>query len=231
MKFQWEAGRVLGWVGVKTGCGCGCLVIILMSLLIGGIAWFEWGLFDRPTPRHEVGTVADGHRAQQKLWGLAAAGTGTHPKAERPVAVTLSERELNAFLTRHVPIGGLPLAEESIQLIGNGIVELGGSVPLSGLFGHLLGPVVERLPEPWPDRPVWVRLRGDVRLEIGAGRADRRRLRLDVDSLWVGSRRLPTSLLHLLPEGPVLRATRWTLPRGIDSVLIEPGLVTVTRRS
>jgi len=214
---------------MRTGCGCGCLAVVLAGLLAVGSLWLGWGIFDRPGAQHEVGSQADGRRAQQKLFGLATGGTGTNVRVER--SVVLSERELNAFLARHVSTDELPLADAGIRLVGDGVVEVTGRLPLHGVFGDSLASVARLLPERWTGTPVWLRLRGHVRLEMGAARNARRRLRLDVDSLWVGSRRLPAAVLSLLPEGPVLRATRWPVPGAVDSVLVEPGRLTITTRS
>lgn len=212
---------------VKTGCGCGCLTVILLSLLVAGLLWFGSGIFDRPTIQREVGGTAEGRRAQQKLFELAAGGGN---RRGEPRTITLSEGEINALLTRHLSSDRLPLADAGIRLVGDGVVETIGRLPLHALFGDSLSAGIRFLPERWAEKPVWLRLRGQVRLETGAVRGDRRRLRLDVESLWVGSRRLPAAVLSVLPEGPVLRATRWPVPDSVDSVRVEPGRLTITIR-
>jgi hypothetical protein len=212
---------------VKTGCGCGCLTVIVLGLLVAGLLWFGSGIFDRPTTQHELGSPADGRRAQQKLFELASGGGN---RRGEPRAITLSERELNALLARHLSSEQLPLADAGIRLIGDGVVETTGRLPLRALFGDSLSAVTRLLPEPWAEKPAWLRLRGHVRLETGSARGSRRRLRLDVESLWMGSRRLPAAVLSVLPEGPVLRATRWPVPDSVDSVTVEPGRLTITIR-
>jgi hypothetical protein len=211
---------------VRTGCGCGCLVVVLAGLLAVGVFWLGSGMFDRPSIQYEIGGPADGKRAQQKLFELTTGGT-----RGRAAAVTFTERELNALLVRHLTIEEMPLADMGVRLLGNGVVELTGRLPLHALPGDSLGAVVRILPERWSGRPVWLRVRGQVRLEMGAARGDRRTLRLDPESLWIGRRWLPTVVLMLLPEGPAARATRWPLPDAVDSVVVEPGRVTITLRS
>ena len=213
---------------VKTGCGCGCLTVIVLGLLVAGLLWFSSGIFDRLTLQHEVGTSTDGRRAQQKLFELASGGGN---RRGEPRTITLFERELNALLARHLSSEQLPLADAGIRLVGGGVVEITGRLPLHALFGDSLGAVARFIPERWAEQPVWLRLRGHVRLETGAARGDRRRLRLDVESLWMGSRRLPAAVLSVLPEGPVLRATRWPVGDSVDSVTVEPGRLTITIRS
>lgn len=212
---------------MRSGCGCGCLTLVLVGLLVGGLVWLGSGIFERPAIHHEVGTATDGRRAQQKIFELTARGG----QRDRRVAVTLLEPELNALLSRHLSGQELPLEEMSIRLVGDGVVEVTGRLPLRALAGDWLGAAIGVLPERWSGAPVWLRLRGPVQLEMGSGRSDRRRLRLDVGYLSLGRRRLPTAVLGLLPEGPIARATRWAVPETVESVTVEPGRLTVTTRS
>ena len=105
-----------------------------------------------------------------------------------------------------------------------------GRLPLRAVLGDSVGSFANVLPERWARQPVWLRLRGPFRLETGTARAGPRRFRLKVESLWVGSRRLPAAVLTMLPEGPARRATRWPVSETIDSVIVEPGRLTVTSR-
>jgi hypothetical protein len=118
-----------------------------------------------------------------------------------------------------------------IHLAGDGVIEIMGRLPLHALWGDSLGAVVNLLPPGWASKPVWVRVTGYVRLEVGAVRGDRRRLRLDVWHFALGSRRLPAFLLSALPEGPALRATRWPIPDSVAGVTVESGRLTITGRS
>ena len=212
---------------VRSGCGCGCLTIILGSALVLGGVWYGRGMLERPGASYEVGNPVEGRRAQQKLFELSG-GTAS-PRDQRRASVTLTEREINAFLARHVS-DTLPLAEGAVHLMENGVVEVTGRLPLRGVLGDSVLSIARDVPEGWSGRPVWLRLRGPLRLETGSARGDVRRLRLEVESLWVGNRRIPAFVLIVLPEGPVRRATRWPVPATIDSVLVEPGRLTVTSR-
>lgn len=223
--FGSAGGRV---PGVKTGCGCGCLTIVLIALLALGAVWLARGIFDRPEASYEIGSPADGRRAQQKVFELAGGFVG-HRRDPRRASVTLTERELNALLTRHLS-QDMPLADGGIRLVGDGIIEVTGRLPLHALLGDTLGSVGRLLPERWAGQPVWVRLRGHVRLETGASRADVRRLRLEPESFRVGSRRIPVAVLAMLPDGPVPRATRRSVPETIEAVVIEPGRLTIVTR-
>jgi hypothetical protein len=200
-----------------------------VSLLVLGAVWYGRGIFAHPAGSYEVGSPADGRRAQQKLFEVAGRAASARRDQKR-IVVTISEREANAFLARHVS-DELPLAEGAVHFLGNGIVEIAGRLPLRALLGDSIRGVARTLPEPWARQSVWLRLRGPLRLEAGSGRSDRRRLRLEVESFWVGRCRLPTLVLNVLPEGPLLRATRWPISETIDSVVVEPGRLIVTGRS
>lgn len=215
---------------VKAGCGCGCLTVAIAGLLVGGLLWLASGVLGRPVVQYETGTPADGRRAQQKLFELAAAGTAASRRGERRIAVTFSERELNALLERHLADEELPLAEMRIRLVGDGLVEITGRLPLRAVLGDSLGAIAAVLLERWAAQPVWLRLRGYVRLETGAARGDRRRLRLDARYFALGHRRLPASILSVLSEGSALQATRLPVPDTVDSVTVESGRVTIIIR-
>ena len=214
---------------VRPGCGSGCLTVVLVGLLALCAIWYGRGMFERPATSFEVGNLADGRRAQQKLFELSGRAASLRRDQKR-VTATISEREINAFLARNIS-DELPLAEGAVRFIGNGIVEVTGRLPLRAVLGDSLNALARALPERWARQSVWLRLRGPLRLEMGSGRADRRRLRLEVDSFWLGNCRLPSLALTLLPEGPVLRATRWPISEVIDSIVVEPGRVIVTSRS
>jgi len=206
------------------------MTLVLLGLLAGGLFWLGSGIFERPSIRHEVGTATDGRRAQQKLFDLTTRGGARDRRDDRRAVVTLLEPELNALLIRHLSGAELPLDEMSIRLVGDGVVEVTGRLPLRALWGDSVNAFARLLPERWVATPVWLRLRGPVQLEVGTGRGERRRLRLDVGYLSLGRRRLPTAVLGLLPEGPILRATRWPVPETVESVTVEPGRLTITIR-
>ena len=133
----------------------------------------------------------------------------------------LSERELNAFVSRHASGNELPLSEMGVRLIGNGVVELTGRLPLRAL---------RFLPQQLVPDPLWVRLRGHVRLESSTARGDRQKLRLDVEQFFIGGRRFPVAVLGMMPGGSGLQAIRWPVPAAVESLTVEAGRLTVTTR-
>jgi hypothetical protein len=196
-------------------------------LVLGGV-WYGLGMLERTDAAYEIGNAADGRRAQQKLFELSGKPASSR-RDQKSVTVTLFEREINAFLVRHLS-GESPLAEGSVHLVGNGTVEVAGHVPIRAVLGDAVGWWAKAFPQRWATQPVWLRLRGPLRLEAGTARPGLRRLRIEVESFWVGSRRVPAAIMTILPEGPALRATRWAVSGTVDSVVVEPGRLTVTSR-
>ena len=168
-------------------------------------------------------TKADGVRAQQKIFDLLRR-TGS----SRPRAVSLSDRELNAFLARHLEATDLPLKHLAIRLPAESRGEIVGQIPLRDLLGVApLSSLAGVLPTAWLDRPVWLSLHARVSVERGDGTRDRRYLRLAVERFWLGRLRLPEFMLRLLLDPAALRHLRWPLPSAIDGVQIEPGQVII----
>ncbi len=111
--------------------GCALLVGALIGAcgLAAGSAWIGPRLFQEPEIAAAAGTAEDGLRCQQKIFEIVRGGRPDKGGRLRPVA--LSEPELNAFLSRHlVEAGKIPLGSATVRLVGDGIVELKGQLPL-----------------------------------------------------------------------------------------------------
>lgn len=210
---------------MRLGCS-GCLTVLLALLLAaGGVAgsvWVTIRLVDTPSLDHPGWTPADSAGAQDKLARLLRPSGRREP---RPVSVTLSEREVSAFLARHLgPATDLALADVAVDLPEPGMAVVAGQLPLRTLLGQTpLAGLAQRVPG-WVDRPVWVVVEARPRLESG-GRGQRRYLRLEVERLYVGRQRLPAVLLRLLLEPPALNVLRWPVPPAIEALSVEPGRV------
>src|ERR1051325_4940605 len=126
-------------------------------------------------------TAADGLRAQQKIFDvIRRAGSG------RPHNVTLSERELNAFLGRHLSeTADLPLRHLAVRLPSDAHAEIAGQLPLRQILGVApFSALTGVLPAAWLEREVWLGIRARVTLERGEAARERRYLRLDVERFW-----------------------------------------------
>lgn len=215
---------------MKLGC-LGCLTLLM---LVAGAAGLLWGgiqaLRDPDIPLVST-TAADGVRAQQKIFEIVRRGAQPGNKNTGPVV--LSERELNAFLSRHLGESTeLPLTDIGLRLADGGVAELRARLPLRHLVSEPpLSVVGGILPAGWLDLRVWLRVGVRPRLEPDEGRRERRHLRLEVTDFAVGRQRLPAVLLRVLLDPAALSVLRWRVPDGIDAVSVEAGRVVVRTAS
>jgi hypothetical protein len=211
---------------LRLGCS-GCVsVLILIAMVVGG-AWAGYQI--TRTPEFiEIPAPADGLRAQQKIFDvLRRAGSG------RTHSATLSEREVNAFLGRHLgETADLPFRRFAVRLPSDGHAEIAGQLalrhlldvaPLSALHGVL--------PAAWLDHGMWLVARTRVTLEGESGIRGRRHLRLDVERFWLGRLRLPEVMLRVLLDPGALRLLRAPMPDAIDGIRVEPGRLVIQAAS
>ncbi len=212
---------------LRLGC-LGCLTVIVLVALVGVTGWGIVQAMRAPDIALAPTSAADGVRAQQKIFEiLRRAGSG------RPHTVSLSEREVNAFLSRHLAeAADLPLRNLAVRLPGDGRAEIAGQLPLSQLLGVApFSALAGVLPRAWLDRGVWLSLRTRVTLEGGEGARARRHLRLDVERFWLGRLRLPEVMLRVLLDPAALRLLRSPMPEAIDGLRIEPGRLVIQAAS
>jgi hypothetical protein len=215
---------------VRLGC-FGCLAVVLILSLIGGILWVGIQALREPDAMSLVTTPEDGVRAQQKIFAVVR--RGAHRGDRDAESVILSEREVNAFLSRHLgEIADLPFSEIGLRLPGGGIAEFRARLPLRSLLAEPpLSAVGGALPASWLEHRVWLRVGTRPRLEPDAARRGRRYLRLEVVDFTVGRQPLPGLLLRLLLDPSTLRVLRWPAPEGIEDLTIEAGRVVVRTAS
>ena len=212
---------------LRLGC-FGCLTLLLLLGIVGAAAWGSYQMTRTPEIAGAPSAPADGIRAQQKIFELIRrAGSG------RPHTVALSEREVNAFLNRHLgETADLPLRNLAVRLPDDGHAEIAGRLSLRQLlatapFSALTGV----LPTEWLDRGVWLALRVRATLEGGSGPRARRHLRLDVERFWLGRQRVPELMLRILLDPGALRWLRSPMPDAIEGLRIEPGRLVIQSAS
>ena len=186
-----------------------------------------WAVYQmaRPPDVPTVTIVAgDGLSAQQKIFELVRrSGSG------RARAVTLSEREVNGFLRRHLGNeADLPLRELVVRLPREGVAEIVGQLPLrqvlasppfSGLTALLPGAALER--------GVWLTVVARPTIETVDARRERRRLRLEILRFQLGRLRLPEVMMRVLLDPSALALLRWPMPPMMEDVRIEPGRLVI----
>jgi len=204
-------------------CLASVVVLAVAALAVGGAIGAASRALARPDrPEPPATSPADGAQAQLKLFDLARRG--------RPATtVTLTEAEVNALLARHlVEARGVRLGAPSARLVGDDRVQLTAHVPLQQLLDDAGVPALGSVLTPgWRARPVWLRVGAHVRVDERAAR----QLRLDVENFAVGRQRLPAAALRLLLDPAAVGLLRWSLPRDVDSVGVEPGRVVIRTAS
>lgn len=211
---------------MRLGC-LGCLTVLIVVALVAGSAWFGFRMLQEPGFPVVPTTAADGARAQQKIFELVRRGAGRSGTNGEPVI--LSERELNAFLSRHLAeAADVPFSDVGLHLAGREIAEFKSRLPLRHLLTEPpLSALAGAVPAAWLERPVWLRLSVRARIEPGTTRAQRRYLRLEVVEFAVGRQWLPAPLVRLLIDPATLRVLRWPVPDGVEAVTIEKGRVVI----
>jgi hypothetical protein len=192
--------------------------------VVGGVAWAGFQIVRAPDFIAPPTAKADGIRAQQKMFDFFRRGSGGRARS-----MTLSEREVNAFLSRHVEeTPDMPLRNLAVRLVGEGRGDITGQIPVRELLSVApLSALAGHLPAGWLDHPLWLSLRTRVILEGKDGARDRRQIRLDVERCWLGRLRLPEIMLRVLLDPAALRLLRWQAPSTIDGIRIEPGRLIV----
>lgn len=212
----------------------GCVVLLMVMMGFGGVAgaaWIGYRALQEPEIAANPGTADDGVRGQQKIYDVARGSSGRSKTRLRQVV--LSEPELNGFLARHLgEAGRIPLAVGTVKLVGDGVVELKGQLPLRHvLAARPLVPILDLLPDRWLERSVWLHLGTRASLEVGTARSQRRYLRLDVERFALGRQPLPEILMRLLVSPATLGLLRWRMPDTVEGITVEPGVVVVRTAS
>ena len=213
---------------MKFGCmGFFLLLLILAVVLVGGGAalYFAGSLFEMPPmPRVEY-TPAEGHRAQEKLFELVS----RDPKRASSEPVVLTERELNAFLARHLAESeGIPFSPLVVRLLP-GTIEVQGRTTLINLFrGFPFSLLAKSLPASTLERPVWVMVSGTIQVQGRKSRIEREYGHLQVNGFSLGNQDVGPWILALMLGGTDL--LRWRLPAAVDTITIEQGRMVITTR-
>lgn len=182
-------------------------------------------LATRPPEMATAQTAAsDGIQAQQKIFEIMKRARGG-----RAHTVELSEREVNAFLARHLGDAvDVPLKRLAVRLQADGRAELAGALPWKEVLTvPPLSPVPRLLPDGWLTESAWLTMLARVHVDRTDSRRGRRYLRLDVEAFWLGRLRLPEIMVRILIDPALLRLLKTPLPAGVDAIRVESGRVLV----
>jgi hypothetical protein len=193
-----------------------------------GVLWAASRATAVPDTLPLQGTEEDGFRAQQKIFEIARKASASRPRGQRtPQDVVLTEGEINAFMRRHLgSIRGASFDKLAVRLVGDGVAEIVGQVPVRQALGEGGATLADYLPESWRTAVVTVRLRGPLRLETEASPGQPKALRLQIEEAYVGRQQVPvTAVEWLLGAGRQL--TRLPVPESVEGVTVERGRAVV----
>src|SRR5256712_10477757 len=205
---------------MRVGCTVLAMAIVGVCGLAAGSVWIGSRMLQEPEVTVAAGTAEDGVRGQQKIYAILR---GAGRAAGRTRQIVLSEPELNAFLSRHLAEASkIPFGPGAVRLVGDGIIEFKGQVPLR----HVLA-IANLLPAPWLEQPVWLHLWARASLEGVAVRGQRRYLRLAFERLALGRQSLPGVLPLLLLNPVTLSQLRLRIPETVEAITIEARMVVI----
>jgi hypothetical protein len=214
---------------MRIGC-VGCLLVILIVVIFGvaaaGAVFFSANIFDEPEVQVTPFTTSDGYRAQQKLYEIVLRD-GQRSTRVDPIAFT--ERELNAFLARHlIDSADLSFSPISVVLLPDNTIEFRGRTLLRNLMqGVPFAQLAPYLPKGRGDQAVWVRVRGQLRLERGTVRREREYGRLDVTEFALGTQPIGAWVLKFMLGRSAQNLFRWPVPSVVQSIAVEDGRLVV----
>lgn len=200
----------------------GSLTILLaMASLAAALTIVGWAIrlaLEIPALVPSSTTAEDGARAQRKILSLYQRGRDRRPSE----TVTLSEREVNALVSRQLA-GQLPVNQPVVRLLLDE-AEIAGRLRVEALLSEApLAAVRDWLPVAARQRPVWLSLH----LRPETEDRGRRQVRLIPVRAAIGRLPVPARLLSWLMEPGALRYLRWTLPDTVRDVRVEPGAVII----
>ena len=206
---------------MKLGCfGCFTLVVLVLAVLAvtGGVLFLSVNVLGSPDVRPVSFSRADGYAAQQKLYELVLRQAG-HSSRRDPI--TLTEREVNAFLSRHLAeAAGVPLSPLTVRLDKDHLFAQ-GQTPLRNLFqGPPFAYLMPYIPDKRLDQPVWVSPAAGA---TGYGK-------VTVTEFVLGRQPVSSFLLYVMlgPSGAGL--FRWPVPGVVESVQIQSGQAIIRTR-
>jgi hypothetical protein len=210
---------------MRLGClGCLCIIggIVLLVCLVAGALFFSANIFEALDVQPAPFSQADGYRAQQKIYEIVLR---EGQRSARRDPVVLSEREINAFLSRHLlDAANLSFSPLSVSLLPDNSLEFRGRTNLRVLMqGFPFAQLALLLPAGKLDEPVWVRVRGRLKVERGQIRREREYARLEVSEFALGTQPLSVWILQAMVRPGGQNVLRWQIPSVVESIGVENG--------
>jgi len=208
----------------RFGCiGCFSVIVIIALgavVLLGGIA-LSTNIFEVPDLPRQDFSQDDGRRFQQKVAEMMLREANISSRRE---PIVISQRELNAFLQRHLLESEKIRVSPMVVQLKRGKIEVQGHTELRDLLaGFPFSLIAPHLPQSATNRLVGISVKGRVRVERGRGE-------FVVEDFTLGRQSLSPWLLPWLFGGAGSRLMQWRVPTSVDRIIIEEGRAIITLR-
>ncbi len=216
---------------MRLGC-IGCLLLIILILVVvlatAGILFLSANIYGVPEVVQTEFTRSDGYAAQQKLFEVLQRQSG---RSSRKDPLVLSDREVNAFLSRHLAqSAGLPLSPLGVRFSGKEAL-VQGRTPLRNLLqGPPFAQLLPYISDQRLDRPVWVSVRGRLSVDSGIGSGAARYGKVSLTDLTLGKQPVGSWLLTVMMGPSSTYLLRWQVPPIVESIDIQDGQLVITTR-
>lgn len=217
--------------GMRLGCiGCGLLLVVVFALGVGvaGALFLSVNLFLEPEVQAVSFTKGDGYSAQNKLLEVVLRQTG---RSSRVDAIVLTDREVNAFLSRHLEeAAGLRLSPIAVRLTKDHVTVHGRTLLKNLLQGPPFAQILPYIPDGRLNQPVWVTARGRIVLDPDPGDGARRYGHFSISEFALGKQPVSGFIVYVMMGPAGGRLLKWPVPAVVRGVDIEEGRAVIRTR-
>jgi len=214
---------------VKVGCfGCFVLVVGGLTLLVlaGSAVFLSSNIFGTPEVPPVAFSKSDGYSAQQKLYEIVQRQAR---RSSRKDPISLTEAEANAFLSRHLDEGAVPLSPIVVRFKADEFVVQGQTAARNLVQNPPFSWVLPYLPGRYLDRPIWVSVEGRITI-AGSGESTGRSADVSLNDFALGRQPISPFFLYALmgPSGGGLFHFR--VPGVVESIDVQGGRLVIRTR-
>ena len=214
---------------MKVGCfGCFVLVVGGLTLLVlaGSAVFLSSNIFGTPEVPPVAFSKSDGYSAQQKLYEIVQRQAR---RSSRKDPISLTEAEANAFLSRHLDEGAVPLSPIVVRFKADEFVVQGQTAARNLVQNPPFSWVLPYLPGRYLDRPIWVSVEGRITI-AGSGESTGRSADVSLNDFALGRQPISPFFLYALmgPSGGGLFHFR--VPGVVESIDVQGGRLVIRTR-
>ena len=216
---------------MKLGCaGCLILIVVLVFLaaVVGGFYVLSGNIFEEPRVEVLDWSRADVSGTRSKLYEIVQRDAS---QSGRQDPITFSEREINAWMARHLAeTAGLRFEPFAMRLTQGQFLLQGRTVLRSLLQGPPFAQLAPYLPAAQLNRPLWITVRGYVSVQPGEPGGKPGRARVTLTEFNLGKQPVGNWPFSVAMGPAGLGLLRWPVPGVVRDIDIEDRRVVVQTR-